>query len=241
MQKPKPVTAPKPIVSYLRVSTQQQGSSGLGLAAQRSAVTRFLAGRKLLAEFVEVESGKRKDRPELAKALAMCAERDATLIIAKLDRLARNVAFLSALMESGLDFVACDLPQADRLSIHIFAAVAEHEARLISARTKAALQQAKLRGVKLGNPRASKCAHLGGAGRAKVADDYALSVVSHIDRVRSTGVTKPADIASELSHWRIVTPSGGHRWTPSIVRRVLRRVELIAAARANKPTRRKAA
>ena len=200
------------------------------LFAQRAAVRRYTNGTKLLAEFVEVESGKRKDRPELAKALALCRERGAMLVIAKLDRLSRNVAFISALMESDLDFVALDLPQADRLSIHIFAAVAEHEARLISARTKAALQQAKLRGVNLGNPKAAKCAHLGGRGRAKVADDYALSVMPHINRVRSTGVTAPAAIAAELSHWRIPTPGGKPiPWSASMVRKVIRRVVAIEA------------
>lgn len=138
-------------------------------------------------------------------------------------------------MESDLDFVALDIPQADRLSIHIFAAVAEHEARMISARTKAALAEAKRRGVKLGNPRAAKCAHLGDAGRAKVADAYALSVLPHIDRVRSTGVTMPTAIAAALSHWKVPVPSGGkNKWTASIVRRILRRVGTIEA---RKPAR----
>ncbi len=142
-------------VSYFRVSTDKQGASGLGLEAQREAVARHVAsaGGRIVARFEEIESGKKDDRPQLAAALAECRARHATLVIAKLDRLARRVSFISALMESGVDFVACDNPHATRLTIHILAAVAEHEREMISARTKAALAAAKARGVKLGNPR----------------------------------------------------------------------------------------
>src|SRR6185369_13986627 len=141
-------------VAYYRVSTAKQGASGLGLDAQRSAVTDYLDGGnwQLAAEFVEVESGRKNDRPELAKALATCRRTGAALIIAKLDRLARNVAFVSNLMEAGVEFTAVDFPTANRLTIHILAAVAEHEREMISARTKAALAAAKARGTKLGNP-----------------------------------------------------------------------------------------
>src|SRR5690349_8803297 len=141
-------------VAYYRVSTDRQGRSGLGLDAQRSAVTDYLNGGnwQLVAEFTEVESGRKNDRPELAKALAMCRRTGAALIIAKLDRLARNVAFVSNLMEAGVEFTAVDFPTANRLTIHILAAVAEHEREMISARTKAALAAAKARGTKLGNP-----------------------------------------------------------------------------------------
>src|SRR3954447_15475515 len=127
-------------VAYYRVSTAKQGASGLGLEAQREAVAGYLNGGnwQLAAEFTEVESGRRTDRPELAKALAACRRIGATLIIAKLDRLARNVAFVSNLMESGVEFVAVDFPTANRLTIHILAAVAEHEAAMTSTRTKAA-------------------------------------------------------------------------------------------------------
>jgi DNA invertase Pin-like site-specific DNA recombinase len=142
-------------VSYLRVSTARQGRSGLGLEAQREAVSVFLNGGrwKLVENVIEVESGKKNDRPELARALRLCRMKQATLLVAKLDRLARNVAFISALMESGVDFTAVDFPTANRLTVHVLAAVAEHEAAMISARTKAALAAAKRRGVKLGGHR----------------------------------------------------------------------------------------
>jgi DNA invertase Pin-like site-specific DNA recombinase len=130
-------------LAYYRVSTDKQGHSGLGLDAQRAAVQAYLAqgAWTLQAEFTEVESGQRADRPVLARALAACRAQGAILVIAKLDRLARNVAFISNLMDSGVEFVAVDFPQANRLTLHILAAVAEHERDMISARTKAALEQ----------------------------------------------------------------------------------------------------
>jgi DNA invertase Pin-like site-specific DNA recombinase len=149
-------------IAYYRVSTEKQGRSGLGLEAQREAVRNHLNGGswRLAAEVVEVESGKRNDRPKLAEALRLCRLHGATLIIAKLDRLARNVAFISNLMESGVEFTAVDFPQANRLTVHILAAVAEHEREMISQRTKAALAAAKARGTKLGGDR-------GNAGRRR--------------------------------------------------------------------------
>jgi len=125
-------------IAYYRVSTDRQGRSGLGLEAQRRVVAEYLAvsGLKPVSEFIEVESGRRTDRPELAKALAACRRHGSRLVIAKLDRLARNVAFVSGLMEAGVDFVACDMPHANRLTIHILAAVAEHEREMISTRTR---------------------------------------------------------------------------------------------------------
>lgn len=141
-------------LAYYRVSTKQQGASGLGLAAQQAAVVNHVnCHGKLIASYVEIESGKIADRPELMKAIAHAKRNKATLIVAKLDRLSRNVAFLSALMEAKIDFVCADMPTANRLTIHVLAAVAEHEAKVISERTKAALAQAKLRGVKLGSHR----------------------------------------------------------------------------------------
>jgi DNA invertase Pin-like site-specific DNA recombinase len=139
-------------VAYYRVSTDRQGRSGLGLDAQREAVFRHLAGHagQLVAEFCEIESGSRSDRPQLAAAIAAAKKARATLIIAKLDRLARNVHFISGLMESGVDFVAADNPHANKLMVHMLAAFAEHEREQISQRTKDALAAAKLRGIRLG-------------------------------------------------------------------------------------------
>src|SRR6516162_418624 len=141
-------------VSYLRVSTVRQGKSGLGLEAQRKAVRDYLDGGnwQLVQEFVEVESGRHSERPQLAAALAACKKHKARLVIAKLDRLSRNLAFIATLMESGVEFIAADMPFANKLTIHILAAVAEHEREAISERTKAALAAAKARGTRLGNP-----------------------------------------------------------------------------------------
>jgi DNA invertase Pin-like site-specific DNA recombinase len=141
-------------IAYYRVSTDRQGASGLGLDAQRAAVAEFAGTGQLVAEFTEIESGrKHTNRPQLLAALAECRRRRAVLLIARLDRLARNVAFISALTENGTDLIACEMPTANRLTIHILAAVAEHEREMISRRTKAALAEAKRGGTKLGNPR----------------------------------------------------------------------------------------
>src|SRR3954465_3988703 len=139
-------------VSYLRVSTDKQGASGLGLEAQREAVERHVRSvdGRLLSEHIEVESGKNNDRPEIAKALAAARARRATLVIAKLDRLARNLHFVTGLQDAGVDFVACDNPQANKLMIHMLVAFAEHEREQISTRTKAALAAAKARARKRG-------------------------------------------------------------------------------------------
>src|SRR5215469_1774045 len=141
-------------VSYLRVSTDRQGRSGLGLEAQRKAVEDFLNGGRweLLAEFVEIETGKKDDRPKLHKALQRCKVTGATLVIAKLDRLSRNLAFIAALQDSGARFVAADMLEANETMIQFMAVIAQHERKAISARTKAALAAAKARGKKLGNP-----------------------------------------------------------------------------------------
>jgi DNA invertase Pin-like site-specific DNA recombinase len=142
-------------VSYLRVSTARQGQSGLGLAAQRAAVTDFLNGGdwSLIAEYVEVESGANDERPKLAEALARCRLHNATLVIAKLDRLSRDAHFLLGLQKAGVRFVAADMPEANEMVVGIMAVVAQAERKMISARTKAALQAAKARGVKLGGDR----------------------------------------------------------------------------------------
>jgi DNA invertase Pin-like site-specific DNA recombinase len=170
-------------VSYLRVSTARLGISGLGLEAQRAAVAGFLDGGDWtqVQEFLEVESGKRNDRSALASALKLCRKHRATLVIAKLDRLARNVAFISNLMESGVEFVAVDMPQANRFVAHILAAVAEQEAAAISKRTKAALDAAKARGTKLGGRRVSaeRFREIGAAAR-QVGSQKASQVRSEL-------------------------------------------------------------
>ena len=163
--KPKPTKDPT-FVAYYRVSTDRQGRSGLGLEAQQAAVRQYVSGHgQLTAEYTEVETGKRADRPNLTKALAHARRQGATLVIAKLDCLARNMAFTATLMESGADLVACDIPNANRLTIHILAAVAEDEARRISERTKAALEAYKVRGGLLGANHPKCCEISRAAGR----------------------------------------------------------------------------
>src|SRR6202022_782122 len=147
-------------IAYFRVSTDRREKSGRGLAAQREAVMSYLDGGRwaLVDEFTEVESGKRNDRPELEKALAACKKRKAKLVIAKLDRLSRNLAFIATMMDSGVEFVAVDNPHANKLTLHILAAVAQHEREMIAERTKAALQAAKQRGRVLGRNAAENLA-----------------------------------------------------------------------------------
>src|SRR5712691_147892 len=184
-------------IAYYRVSTQRQGRSGLGLEAQQEAVRNYLNGGdwRIVAEFTEVESGKRKDRPTLAEALAACRVHGAKLIIAKLDRLARNVAFVSALMDAGVEFEAVDFPQANRLTIHIMAAVAEHEAKAISDRTKAALASARARGVSLGGvrknhkPFTAKARAMGPKVIAARARERAADLAPILAELRASGVT----------------------------------------------------
>lgn len=212
--------APSParFVAYYRVSTDRQGASGLGLEAQRQAVARYLGRGRLLAEFTEVESGRRHtNRPELLAALALCRKRRAVLVIARLDRLARNVAFIANLMESGADFVACDMPQANRLTIHILAAVAEHERELISQRTKVALAEAKRRGTRLGNPRLAQARKK--ALAAHRAHRPAAEVLKLIADWRGQGKTLRA-IADDLNRLQIGTPRG-KQWYASSVRNQL--------------------
>lgn len=203
---------PTQFIAYYRVSTTRQGRSGLGLEAQQSAVLTYLDGKSctLLKEFTEIESGKRSDRPQLAAALAACRLYKATLIIAKLDRLARNVAFVSTLMEAGVEFVAVDFPQANRLTIHILAAVAEHEAKVISDRTKAALEAAKKRGVVLGGfrGRAGTSADLerARAAYAVQADQRAADLAGTITALQLAGITSQGAIADALNVRSITAP-----------------------------------
>lgn len=205
-------------VAYYRVSTDRQGASGLGLEAQAAAVASYVGriGAELAAEVVEVESGRRADRPELARALALCRRHRAVLLIARLDRLSRNVAFIANLMESGVDFRAVDMPEASRLTIHILAAVAEHEREAISARTKAALAAAKARGVRLGcpNPRPelARMAHVAASGR------FAETHWPLIERLRGEGQSYRA-IACEMNERNIRTRTGKD-WTAAQVRNI---------------------
>ena len=229
----RPVTGPGSIpsfVAYYRVSTDKQGRSSLGLEAQREAVARHVQSVNglIVAEMQEVESGKRADRPRLLAAISACRVRRATLVIAKLDRLTRNVAFLANLMESGIEFVVCDNPHATRFTIHILAAVAEHEREMISARTTAALAAAKARGVRLGNPNLRggnpAASRLACAAKSALANEYAADVQPFIDAARRAGADTLGQIAKALIAWGVRTPSGGERWTHVQVRRTLRRV-----------------
>jgi len=139
-------------VVYYRVSTKKQGLSGLGLEAQRTIVENYIKHNKVIAEYTEIETGKSANRPQLNRALECCKTNNATLVVAKVDRLARNLHFITSLQAANVDFICCDMPTANRLTIHIIAAIAENEAQLISQRTKAALAEKKKQGVKLGNP-----------------------------------------------------------------------------------------
>lgn len=216
-------------VSYLRVSTAAQGRSGLGLEAQREAVWQYLSGggMELVQEFVEVESGKREDRPQLQAALQHCKLTGAVLLIAKLDRLSRDAHFLLGLQKAGVRFVAADMPGANDMTVGIMAVVAQEERKLISLRTKAALAVAKARGVKLGCP--SGAAHLRGMGNAAAVTAIKLRAqerandVGHVIReIRDAGVTSLRGIADELNRRGILTARKGV-WHAATVKRVIAR------------------
>jgi DNA invertase Pin-like site-specific DNA recombinase len=214
-------------VSYLRVSTGKQGESGLGLEAQRAAVEAYLNGGNwtLAAEFVEVESGKRdSNRPQLAAALAACKKLKAKLVVAKLDRLSRNVRFIATVMDSGVEFIACDNPHATRLTLHILAAVAEHEREMISQRTKAALAAAKARGKKLGGPNLALATTLGNEANRAAADRFAQNVAPVIRDIKASGITTLRAIAAALNARGVPTPRGA-QWNATQVMSVLRRAE----------------
>ena len=202
-------------VTYLRVSTERQGQSGLGLEAQRAAVAAHMLGRgEVVAEFVEVESGKRADRPQLALALAEAKRAGAVLLIAKLDRLARNVAFIANLLESGAEVTAADMPEANRFVLHIMAAVAEQEGRAISERTKAALAAAKARGVKLGWSSPERASEQ----REAAKKGAAANILPVIEQIRAGGASL-RQIAAELNTRGIKTARGGE-WHATTVRNI---------------------
>lgn len=216
-------------VAYYRVSTDKQGRSGLGLDAQREAVARHAAGQggSVVAAFEEVESGRKGDRPQLAAALAECRLRRAVLLIAKLDRLARDAHFLLGLEKAGIEFVAADMPYANRLTIGVMALVAEEEARATSVRTRAALAAAKARGVRLGNPRLrsgdsvtaadARAAWSAGAARR------AAEVPPYVEAARRAGAVTLQQLADALTARGVRTPRGGEGWRPWQVQCVLDR------------------
>lgn len=227
----------KTYTAYLRVSTTKQGIDGLGMAAQEQAIKAY--NGHVIAKFIEVESGKRKDRPELGKALEHCKLTGSTLIVAKLDRLARNVNFISSLMEAKVDFVCCDFPEASPLTLHIMSAVAEHEARAISSRTKAALASKKAwleenkerlisegKRWKLGNP------NLTSEGQAKgtvqgiktikeAADTFAKRVQPTIEALKGSGLSLRG-VAGELNKMNVKT-ARGKQWTATAVKNAMAR------------------
>jgi DNA invertase Pin-like site-specific DNA recombinase len=225
-------------ISYLRVSTDRQGISGLGIEAQRAAVADYLNGGrwKLITEFVEVESGKKADRPQLEAALAACRLHGAKLVIAKLDRLSRDAYFLLGLRDAGVDFVAADMPNANRLTVGIMAMVAEDEGQRISARTKAALAAAKARGTKLGGRRPRKNGNgelvtidadmraLGIAARQRVAADRASDIAPTIRSLQAAGATSLRAIAKGLNDAAIPTAKGSGEWSAVQVQRVMSRL-----------------
>ena len=238
------------VVAYYRVSTETQGRSGLGLEAQREAVQVLCQQRswEIVAQFTEVESGKRDDRPELLAALKRAKVTGARLVIAKLDRLSRNVAFLAQLQDSGSKFTAADMPEADEFTVHILAAVAQRERKLTSDRTKAALAAAKVRaaaagvgkkadgtawktGARLGNPNGAAALKRAGKGTGAalkaVRENAACRAAEYAETIadiRSGGANSLPTIASELNARGIVTARGG-RWHPSSVRNLLARLD----------------
>lgn len=233
------------VVTYFRVSTQEQGRSGLGLEAQRSAVAAFCATRgcNVLGEFVEVESGKRDDRPQLLAALHRAKVTGATLVIAKLDRLSRNVAFLASLQDSGARFLAADMPEANELTVHIMAAVAQAERKAIAKRTREALLAAKARGTwakadgtpyksgeRLGNPNGAAALQRAGKGNGAAigalkagAEARAADLAPIIAELRAEGYTSLPALASQLNARSIRTARGG-QWHASSVSNLLARL-----------------
>lgn len=208
------------IVAYLRVSTQRQGVSGLGLEAQQDAIERYATttGQPVVATFTEIESGAAKDRPQLAAALDLCRRRKAVLLIARLDRLSRNLAFVAQLLDANVEIRAADMPEANRMMMQMLAVFAEHERRMISDRTRAALAAAKARGVRLG---------ANGAALAQVerngAVAFARTVEPMVHQARSDGAKSARQIADALNRMRVSSRDGG-RWHPSSVTRLLRRL-----------------
>ena len=211
-------------IAYFRVSTDRQGKSDLGLDAQREAVLNYLNGGSwsLAQEFVEVESGKHSERPQLAAALAACKKHRAKLVIAKLDRLSRNLAFVATLMDSGVEFVAVDNPHANKLTVHILAAVAQHEREMIAQRTREPLQAAKARGTRLGNPKLEKARRRAFQANMEAAQRFAANVLPVIQQIQASGVRSLRGVARALTARGIKTARGGE-WSAVQVADILRR------------------
>lgn len=216
-------------IAYLRVSTDKQGRSGLGLEAQRSAITSYLNGGawELVKEYREIESGKKSDRPELHKAINHCKRTGATLLIAKLDRLSRDPDFLGMLMTNGFDFVACDMPEANKFMVRIMAALAEKEREMISERTKAALKAAKARGVKLGTPNLTDTDRQAGrekslASRRQHAEQFRAELKPMLEQYRAEGLSL-RQIADKLNKDGTLTSHGKTgTWQANQVRLLLK-------------------
>lgn len=209
-------------VAYYRVSTERQGKTGLGLEAQQEAVKAFAKrnGFTILEEFIEIESGAKNKRPQLLQAFAVCRKRHAMLLIAKLDRLGRNMAFISALMEARVDFKAVDNPYANKLVLHIMAAFAEHERDMISQRTKDALQAAKKRGVELG----SYGRHVLSKRNKENAWAFLMVMKPIIEQVQGKGFITVRAIAGELNRMHIPTYRNSDKWQPGSVHNILKQI-----------------
>jgi len=224
-------------IAYHRVSTAQQGRSGLGIEAQQAAVSSFIAsqGYDLIASFTEVESGKHDQRPELEKAIHRAEVTGAKLVIAKLDRLSRNASFLYELKAAGVDFIAADMPEVNTLTLGVMIAVAQHEREVISERTKSALRVAKKRleaqGKRLGNPNGAEALRRAGKGNTAAvktiqdnADFYAQRLKSVVEDIQAEGNTSYKAIADELNRQHIKTRRGG-RWWPTTVKNLIERTQ----------------
>lgn len=216
-------------VTYYRVSTAQQGRSGLGLEAQRETVSRYLNGGswEVVSEYTEVESGKKDDRPELAKAIRDCKLKDARLLVAKLDRLSRDLHFITSLQKAGVPFTVAEMPDATELTVHIYAALAQHERKLVSQRTKEALAAAKARGQKLGNPCFQRGEQIPGSGapgsanqaRIEKADDFAQQIAGIIKEMGGGSLREIADGLNNAGY----RTARGKEWRATSVKRVLDR------------------
>lgn len=214
-------------VALYRVSTIKQGASGLGIDAQRETVKQYLNGGRwtMIAEFIEVESGSKKHRPQLDKAIALCLKEDATLLVAKIDRLWRDAEYTLAFMKTGVKFVACDMPNVCDMTIGLLAVIAQKERELVSQRTKEALQALKAKGKKLGAPaKALRAAGINGnEAKQYLAEQYAVNeVLPYIVKLRSVGVESLRDLADGLEKHGVKTRLGKTNWSAQTVKNVLK-------------------